>query len=70
MTHRLSRRERKALASVGQREKKPMVSVDAGGIMAGIKYAISNLIAVAVFLPWLMFQNFKEWREERRRHEE
>jgi len=62
----LSRRERKALRKAGQKPSKPLVSVDTKGMEDSIKYMAVSVIAVFVFPFWLLWQNFREWREERR----
>lgn len=66
MTHQLSRREQKAMAKLGQKPKKPMLTVDTKSIKDGIVFVIANVVAVFVFLPWLALQNFRAWRKERR----
>jgi len=66
MTHQISRRERKAMRRAGYKPDKPMITVDSKGIKSGIAYVIANVVAVFIFPLWLLFQNFKEWREERK----
>lgn len=66
MTHKLSNRERKAVRRAGYKPSKPMVTVDTKGMKEGIAYAIACVVAVFIFPFWLLVQNFKEWREERK----
>ena len=67
MTHQLSRRERKAMERAGGQEPaKPMISVDSKGIKRGMVYVMANVVAVAVFPFWMVYQDFMEWREARK----
>lgn len=66
MTHKLSRREQKAMDSI-KPKKRINVTVDTKGIKQGIAYTLANLVAVFIFPFWLMYVQFQEWRELRER---
>jgi len=69
VSHRRSRAEKKHIARL-ERQHKPIISVDTGGIKDGIVSTVAALIAVFVFPFWLMYVQFGEWREMRRRKHE